>query len=81
MQKLNLKLVIFLAALILGVGFSMPSFLQTKSGAKISLGLDLQGGLHMLLGVQTDEALHSKIKSIASSINYYSKRGHLNTKA
>lgn len=74
MQKLNLKLVIFLAALILGVGFSMPSFLQTKSGAKISLGLDLQGGLHMLLGVQTDEALHSKIKSIASSINYYSKK-------
>ncbi|BCX79386.1 protein translocase subunit SecD [Campylobacter sp. 19-13652] len=52
----------------------MPSFLQTKAGAKISLGLDLQGGLHMLLGVQTDEALRSKIKSIASSINYYSKK-------
>lgn len=74
MQRLNLKLVIFLATLIFGVGFSLPSFLQTSWGPKISLGLDLQGGLHMLLGVQTEEAIHSKVKSIASSINYYSKK-------
>jgi preprotein translocase subunit SecD len=50
---------------------SIPSFLQTEKGSKISLGLDLQGGLHMLLGVKTDEALKSKIKSLASSIKYY----------
>ncbi len=49
----------------------MPTFLQTEKGAKISLGLDLQGGLYMLLGVKTDEAIKSKIKSIASSIKYF----------
>ena len=51
----------------------MPSFLQTESGKKISLGLDLQGGLHMLLGVKTDEAVVSKIKSIAATVKYYSE--------
>jgi preprotein translocase subunit SecD len=69
-QKLNYIVIIFSLALIFGVVFSIPSFFQTKDGAKISLGLDLQGGLHMLLGVQTDKAVESKIKSIASSIRY-----------
>lgn len=58
-------------SVIFGVVFSIPSFLQMDSGKKISLGLDLQGGLHMLLGVKTDEAVTSKIKSIATSIKYF----------
>ncbi len=60
-------------SIIFGVVFSIPSFLQTESGKKISLGLDLQGGLHMLLGVKTDEAVTSKIKSIATSIKYFAQ--------
>ena len=68
---LNYRLVIFFIAIIFGVGFSLPTFLQTDKGAKISLGLDLQGGLHMLLGVKTDEAIKSKMKSIASSIKFF----------
>jgi preprotein translocase subunit SecD len=51
----------------------MPSFLNTKDGDKISLGLDLQGGLHMLLGVKTDKAIESKLKSIASTIKYFAE--------
>ncbi len=50
----------------------MPSFFQTDTGKKISLGLDLQGGLHMLLGVNTNEAVTSKIKSIATTVKYFS---------
>lgn len=72
--RVTYRLIIFILALIFGFGFSVPSFFQTQSGAKISLGLDLQGGLHMLLGVETNEAIHSKIKSIAGSINYYAKK-------
>ncbi|WP_331774212.1 protein translocase subunit SecD [Sulfurospirillum sp. 1612] len=68
---LNYRLVIFFIAIIFGVGFTMPTLLQTKGGAKIALGLDLQGGLHMLLGVKTDEAIKSKMKSIASSVKFY----------
>ena len=68
---LNYRLVIFFLAVVFGVGLSMPTFLQTEKGAKISLGLDLQGGLYMLLGVQTNEAIKSKIKSIASSVKFF----------
>ena len=56
---------------------SMPTFLQTEKGSKVALGLDLQGGLHMLLGVQTEEAIKSKVKSIASSIKYFAQSGDI----
>jgi len=75
--KFNYRLVIFLIAIIFGVGFSMPTFLQSEKGAKIALGLDLQGGLHMLLGVQTEEAIKSKVKSIASSIKFFAQSGDI----
>jgi len=67
---MNYRLIIFIVAMIFGVVMSIPSFLQTEKGAKINLGLDLQGGLHMLLGVKTDEAIKSKMKTIASSIKF-----------
>ena len=70
MNFFNYRMVIFILVALFGIGFSMPSFLQTE-GKKISLGLDLQGGLHMRLGVQVDEAVATKMKSIASSIKYY----------
>jgi len=69
-MKLNYRVVIFIVAAIFGIALSMPSLLQTEKGSKITLGLDLQGGLHMLLGVDTDEAIRSKIKSLASAIKY-----------
>ena len=72
MKILNYRLVIFIFSLIFGIVFTIPSILQTNSGKKISLGLDLQGGLQMLLGVQTEEAIVSKIKSTASAVKYYS---------
>jgi preprotein translocase subunit SecD len=68
----NYRLVIFIICTILGIVFSIPSILQTNSGKKIALGLDLQGGLHMVLGVNTHEAVTSKIKSIATTIKYFS---------
>ncbi|MEA2049956.1 MAG: protein translocase subunit SecD [Campylobacterota bacterium] len=71
MNFLNYRLVIFLLVTIFGIVFSIPSFLQTNDGKKISLGLDLQGGLHMLLGVETQKAVEGKIKSIAATVKYY----------
>jgi preprotein translocase subunit SecD len=70
MKTLNFRVVLFAFALIFGVVFSIPSLFQTDSGKKITLGLDLQGGLHMLLGVKTDVALQSHLKSVASTIKY-----------
>jgi len=71
---LNYRLVIFILVTIFGIVFSIPSFLQTNDGKKISLGLDLQGGLHMLLGVQTQKAVEGKIKSIAATVKYFSDK-------
>ena len=55
----------------------MPSLLQMESGKKVTLGLDLQGGLYMLLGVKTEEATKSRIKSIAASIKHFSNRNDI----
>ncbi|MBU0631178.1 protein translocase subunit SecD [bacterium] len=70
-MKLNYRIIIFVLAILFGVGYSIPSILQTQKGSKITLGLDLQGGLHMLLGVKTEEAVVSRIKSLASSIKHF----------
>ncbi|WP_086296075.1 protein translocase subunit SecD [Campylobacter devanensis] len=69
-SRVTYRLIVFILALVFGIFFSIPSFTDSQNGKKISLGLDLQGGLYMLLSVQTDAALISKIKSIASAIKY-----------
>ncbi len=76
-MRLNYRIVIFALAIVFGVVFSVPSLLQMQDGKKITLGLDLQGGLHMLLGVKTDEALKSRIKSIAASIKHFADRNDI----
>jgi len=75
--KITYKLIIFLIVGILSAVFAMPSILGLDVGKRINLGLDLQGGLYMLLDVETDEAIASKIKSVASSISYTAKRDDL----
>ncbi|SFZ98751.1 Protein-export membrane protein SecD (TC 3.A.5.1.1) [hydrothermal vent metagenome] len=70
MKKLNFRIVLFAFALIFGIVFSIPSLTQSNSGSKITLGLDLQGGLHMLLGVKTEVAIESRIKSLAATTKY-----------
>ncbi|HFS85288.1 MAG TPA: protein translocase subunit SecD, partial [Epsilonproteobacteria bacterium] len=67
---LNFRVIIFAFALIFGVVFSIPSLTQSDSGRKITLGLDLQGGLHMLLGVKNEVAIASRSKSVAGSVKY-----------
>ncbi len=76
MKLFNPRLIVFICALLLGVGFSVPSLLETK-GPKITLGLDLRGGLNMLLGVQTDEALKNKYLSLASALEYSAKKQNI----
>ncbi len=73
-MKLNYRIVIFALAIVFGVFFSAPSLFQMQDGKKVTLGLDLQGGLHMLLGVKTEEAVKSRIKSIAASVKHFSER-------
>ena len=73
-MKLNYRVVVFLSALLFGIVFSIPSLTQSDKGSHITLGLDLQGGLHMLLGVKTEEAVKARYKSIAASVKYYTQK-------
>lgn len=76
-MKLNYRVVILIIATIFGLVYSIPSFTQSDEGKKITLGLDLQGGLHMLLGVKTEEAVDSQLKSIASGLKHFSERNDI----
>lgn len=76
-MKLNYRIVLLIIATIFGLVYSIPSFTQSEEGKKITLGLDLQGGLHMLLGVKTEEAVNSQLKSIASSMKHFSERNDI----
>ena len=70
MKRLNYRIILFAFALIFGVVFSIPSITQSESGKKITLGLDLQGGLHMLLGIKSEIAIESRTKSMAATVKY-----------
>lgn len=76
-MKLNYRIVLLIIATIFGLVYSIPSFTQSEEGKKITLGLDLQGGLHMLLGVKTEEAVNSQLKSIASGMKHFSERNDI----
>jgi len=74
-MKLNYRLVIFILAAIFGIALSIPSFLGKEP--KVNLGLDLQGGIYLVLGVKSDEAIYNKLKSIAGTIKYISEKKEL----
>ena len=68
-QGINFRLLSLIGAAIFGIFFSLPSFFDID-GRKITLGLDLQGGLNLLLGVRSEEAVSAKLSSLASSIKF-----------
>ncbi|WP_305862300.1 protein translocase subunit SecD [Helicobacter cholecystus] len=70
---MNFRLLIFIACSIFGLLLSIPSFTNLQ-GPKINLGLDLQGGLTMLLEIKTSEAIKSRYNSLATSLNYEAKK-------
>lgn len=70
MKKIfNIRTIVFLALFAFGAVFSIPSIFDTR-GYKITLGLDLQGGIYFLLGVDANEAIKSRYSLIATQINY-----------
>jgi len=71
MQFINFRISILFLSLFLGLYLTLPSISNSFEGKQINLGLDLQGGLYMRLGVKTEEAVINKIESIGSSIKYF----------
>lgn len=70
---MNFRLLVFIACSIFGLALSIPSF-SSIQGPRVNLGLDLQGGLTMLLEVKTSEAIKSRYDSLATTLSYEAKK-------
>jgi len=52
--------------ILLVIGFSVFSMFPLNE--KLKLGLDLQGGMHVVLGVDTEKAVEAKVESITNQL-------------
>jgi len=76
MNKLKIRGVLILLVLVVGLIYAIPSFLgktELPQGwigpkSKLKLGLDLQGGIHLVLKVDSIKAVGSRLNSIAADL-------------
>lgn len=74
MDNFKIKGFIILALMIVAVIFALPSFVKELPDQwigpknKVRLGLDLQGGMHLILRVETNKAVESRLNSITSDM-------------
>ena len=69
--KLTASVLVVLAAVV----YTIPSFKsEIWPYKKINLGLDLQGGMHLVLEVQTEKAVESTIERLAQDMRIALKK-------
>lgn len=75
MKSLGIRALIIAVILIAGIFCLLPSFvssplpgLSTILPGKIHLGLDLQGGMHLVLEVETNKAIENAVDNLAEEI-------------
>ena len=85
-ESLNIRISVILGVLALTLIWVTPNFFDlsnrwwfTKS--KIVYGLDIQGGLHLVMGVDTDTAIQENVKRLATSIEETLKEKGVSTKS
>jgi preprotein translocase subunit SecD len=80
LKQISWKLIVVVAVLIVAVIYTLPSI---KPGIwphkKINLGLDLQGGMHLVLEVQNEKAVESTLERIGQDIGETARRDHIRT--
>ncbi len=69
MKNISWRLVVIIAVIVTAIIYVLPTF---KPGIlhdkKINLGLDLQGGMHLVLEVDTDKAVEGRIERLTHEI-------------
>jgi preprotein translocase subunit SecD len=69
LKTISWKLVAILAVLLIAVVYVIPTLVPgTWPHKKINLGLDLQGGMHLVLEVQTEKAVENTIERIGQDL-------------
>lgn len=78
MKNITWRLVFVLLVIIAAVIFIMPTF-QTGwwPHKKINLGLDLQGGMHLVLEVDTQKAIESTLERISQELRRDLKKNNI----
>jgi preprotein translocase subunit SecD len=80
------QVIVIILVCVLGFGFAAPNMLSDKQigsiptwlpHKKINLGLDLQGGSHLLLKVDVDYVFREHIASIADSVRRELRSGRI----
>ena len=77
----SLKARIIIVLIVLGTSFlwTFPNFMDTSgiwwpSQDKLSYGLDIQGGLHLALGIDMDKAVSDRIKKLSYTMKNQLKK-------
>jgi preprotein translocase subunit SecD len=75
LKKFSWKLILVFVVLVAAIIYILPSLKPTLWPHKqINLGLDLQGGMHLVLEVDTEKALESTIERISQEIREQLKK-------
>ena len=67
-KSFTIKRVLILGAIVAAVVCLLPTFTNTWPHKKINLGLDLQGGMHLVLEVQSEEAVKAELDRTISQL-------------
>ncbi|MCP3872214.1 MAG: protein translocase subunit SecD [Desulfobacteraceae bacterium] len=68
MKSFNIKTVFILCVILAAVVCLLPTFLNSWPHKKINLGLDLQGGMHLVLEVQNIKAVETEVERTIQEI-------------
>ena len=78
MKTFSWKPVLIIVVVIAGLIYTLPTFYPAFWPYKrINLGLDLQGGMHLVLEVETQKAVESTIERIAQELRSTLKKEHI----
>jgi len=78
LKKISWRLVFILAVFTIAVIYVLPTFKPSFwPHNKINLGLDLQGGMHLVLEVETDKAVESTLERFSQEIGEMIKKENL----
>lgn len=79
--NIKIRMVVSTIVIILGVIFALPSFVSKDStlakilpGSRVKLGLDLQGGINLILGIEMDKAITNALEQIGEEIKVEARK-------
>ncbi|PIE70431.1 MAG: protein translocase subunit SecD [Deltaproteobacteria bacterium] len=83
MKRITWRLLTVVAVLIVAVVYLLPTLTDITSGTPcwphkvINLGLDLQGGMHLVLEVQTEEAVDNTLDRLTHELKGSFRKEHI----